>query len=200
MIDHGAGNLVSIAQGLERTGAEVVVVNRPADLDDAAGVVLPGVGATGAAMQRLDALGFSEALPQLDVPLLGICVGLQVFFQSSDEDGNRCLGLIEGTVERLRDAPRLPHIGWNDLIVLRDDPLFRDLPPRPTFYFVHSFAPVPANRAEVLAEAVYGRAFAAAVRSGQRVGVQFHPERSGRNGMRVMSNFVRMCREVADAA
>ena len=151
-------------------------------------------------MERLTAAGFAGPLVDLDVPLLGICVGLQLFFDTAEEDGTNCLGMIDGRVERLQSTPRLPHIGWNDLQVLRPDPLLVGLEERPTFYFVHSFAPVPTDSNAVIATADYGRPFAAMVRSGNRVGVQFHPERSGLNGARLLANFVDGCREVANVA
>lgn len=191
MIDHGAGNLVSVAQGLVRSGAEVEIVETPAGLVGADAVVLPGVGATGAAMSRLRETGLAPAIRDWQGPLLGICVGLQLFFGRSEEDGGNCLDLIPGSVVRLVDAPRLPHIGWNDLHDRADDPLFAGLEPDATFYFVHSYAPVPEDDAVVIARSEYGRPFVAAVRDGNRVGVQFHPERSGRHGLHILSNFVR---------
>ena len=200
IVDHGAGNLVSIAEALERTGAVARVVDRPADLAGADGVVLPGVGSSGAAMQRLTGAGFTGPLVELGVPLLGICVGLQLFFDTAEEDETSCLGMIGGRVERLEGTPRLPHIGWNDLRVLRSDPLLAGLEERPTFYFVHSFAPVPLDPDAVIAVAEYGASFAAMVRLGSRVGVQFHPERSGHNGARLLANFVAACKEATDAA
>lgn len=200
LVDHGAGNLVSIGQGLARAGAEVVVAESPGDLAGTAGVVLPGVGATGAAMQRLAAAGMVEALRRVQAPLLGICVGVQLFFEWSEEDGERCLGLFPGAVRRLAAAPRLPHIGWNELRFTRSDPLFGGIADGATFYFVHSYVPHPADPAVVIAESEYGEPFVAAVRSGTRVGVQFHPERSGPDGLRVLANFVAECAEAADAA
>ncbi len=200
VVDHGAGNLVSIAQGLRRTGADVTVATEPEALAGAAGIVLPGVGATAAAMRRLHEAGFVEPLRAWDGPLLGICVGLQLFFEASDEDGAECLGLLPGRVERLRNAPRLPHIGWNDVQLTRSDPLFDGIPSGEPFYFVHSYAPAPADASVVLARTDHGGAFAAAVRSGSRCGVQFHPERSAAAGLRVLGNFVAECREARRAA
>ncbi len=188
LIDHGAGNLVSIGQGLERTGAQVSVVAGPADLDGMEALVLPGVGTTGATMSRLRQAGLVEPLRNWEGPLLGICVGMQLFFTSSDEDDSRCLNLDRGTVRRLEGAPLLPHIGWNDMR-FGDDPLFAEIPPDAAFYFVHSYAPQPDDPSLVIARAEYPRPFAAAVRNGRRVGVQFHPERSGEHGLRLLSNF-----------
>ena len=194
VIDHGAGNLVSISQGLERAGARVAVATGPDDLAGAQAVVLPGVGAPGAAMRRLTGEGLVEPLKAWRGPLLGICIGLQLFFEVSDEDGQACLGLDRGRVRRLEDAPLLPHIGWNDLTFPGNgrgrDPLFRGIPPEATFYFVHSYAPAPEDPAITIAYAEYPHPFTAAVRSARRIGVQFHPERSGDHGLRVLANFV----------
>jgi len=199
VVDHGAGNLVSIAQGLERAGASVVVTGTPDGLQGVDGVVLPGVGTTGAAMDRLTAAGLVEPLRAWDGPLLGICVGLQLFFEHSEEDGTDALGLMPGRVRRLEGTPLLPHIGWND-VSFDSDPIFAGIPDDATFYFVHSFAVVPEDRRAIVAETEYGRSFVAAVRSGNRIGVQFHPERSGPAGLAMLANFVTACRERARAA
>jgi imidazole glycerol phosphate synthase glutamine amidotransferase subunit len=199
VIDHGAGNLVSIAQGLARAGATVDVVETPDAIGDAVGIVLPGVGTTGAAMDRLDAAGFVQPLRDWDRPLLGICVGLQLFFDHSEEDGTDALGLIRGRVSALDSAPLLPHIGWND-VIFGDDPLFAGVPDQATFYFVHSYAVVPEDHEIVIARTEYGKEFVAAARSGNRVGVQFHPERSGAAGLRMLANFVAECERARDAA
>ena len=199
VVDHGAGNLVSIAQGLARAGADVAVVTNPDEIGNVAGIVLPGVGTTGAAMDRLIAAGFVEPLREWPGPLLGICVGLQLFFEHSEEDGTDALAVMAGRVSRLANAPLLPHIGWND-VTLTADPLFAGIAPGSTFYFVHSFAVVPEDPSVVIATTEYGGDFVAAARSGNRVGVQFHPERSGAAGLRILSNFVSECERSRNAA
>ena len=146
-------------------------------------------------MTRLDATGMSDQLRTWPGPLLGICVGLQLFFDRSDEDDGPCLGLIPGSVCQLERAPKLPHIGWNDVRLVRPDPLFAGLADGTTFYFVHSFAPKPFDPESVIAEATHGSRFVAAIRDGNRVGVQFHPERSGTDGLIVLANFVAECRD-----
>ncbi len=194
VIDHGAGNLVSITQGLERAGSRARTVTEPAELEGIEGIVLPGVGVPGMAMARLVDSGLASSLARWRSPLLGICVGLQLFFESSDEDRKPCLGVEAGIVRRLQDAPLLPHIGWNDLdYPLKPgsrDPIFAGIKPQAPFYFVHSYAPVPRDRSIVIAYARYRSRFVAAIRNGSRIGVQFHPERSGTAGLRLLSNFV----------
>lgn len=189
VIDHGAGNLVSMANALEAVGAEVLVTTRARDLAAADGVVLPGVGHTGAAMRNLRAEGLVDPLRELTTPLLGVCVGLQLFFEGSEEDDEPCLGLIAGRVERLRDAPTLPHMGWNPVTVTQPDPLFDGIADRTPFYFVHSFTPVPADDDRTIATTEHGRRFCVAARQGTIVGTQFHPERSGTPGLRLLRNW-----------
>ncbi|MDH3247475.1 MAG: imidazole glycerol phosphate synthase subunit HisH [Acidimicrobiia bacterium] len=189
VVDHGAGNLVSIGQGLARAGADIVMATAPSDLVGVDSVVLPGVGATRTVMDGIDAAGMRGPLTDLDVPLFGICVGMQVLFDSSDEDDAECLGLIPGVVRKLRNTPSLPHIGWNDLTIERPDPLFESVPDEPV-YFVHSYAPEPTDPSTVVATSEHGERFVAAVRSGAVSGTQFHPERSGRVGLAIMANVV----------
>ena len=187
IIDHGAGNLVSVVNALATLGEQTCVVTEPGQLENTDAIVLPGVGATRSAMKQLTATGMHEAIRQWDRPLLGICVGLQLLFDTSDEDGQACLGLIPGTVEVLSARP-LPHMGWNNVNHTRD-PLFSGIPDGEPFYFVHSYAPIPKDRSQIIATANHGGPFVAAARSGQRVGVQFHPERSGAAGLRLLGNF-----------
>jgi glutamine amidotransferase len=200
VVDHGAGNLVSIGRGLERAGAHVVLADGPAAFAGVEGVVLPGVGTTGAAMRRLRAEGLVAPLRAWEGPLLGICVGLQLLFDWSDEhEGGECLGLVRGSVRRLDAAPLLPHIGWND-VSSTEHPIFTGVPQGTPFYFVHSFAPVPDDPAATIGTTEYGSRFVSAVASGNRIGVQFHPERSATAGLRVLGNFVTICAETARAA
>jgi glutamine amidotransferase len=198
IIDHGAGNLVSVVNAFTTIGEQPIIVTDPHQLESVDGVVLPGVGATSPAMNKLSATGLDASLRTWRGPLLGICVGLQLLFDSSDEDGQPCLGLIEGTVEAL-DARPLPHMGWND-VRHTDDPLFAGIPSGEPFYFVHSYAPVPKRKDQIIATADHGGTFVAAARSGDRVGVQFHPERSGAAGLHVLSNFAETVSQVRRVA
>ncbi len=193
IIDHGAGNLVSVTNAFVALGEQARIVTDPRELAATDAVVLPGVGATSPAMERMAATGMDLALRNWEGPLLGICVGLQLFFDSSAEDDQPCLGLLPGTVRKLNGRP-LPHMGWND-VEHKDDPLFDGIPNGELFYFVHSYAPVPEDPSVVIATAEHGDRFVAATRSGLRVGVQFHPERSAVAGMRVLSNFVASAQE-----
>ena len=187
IIDHGAGNLVSVVNALTLIGEDPIVVTEPHQLEGVDGIVLPGVGATSPAMAKLTDTNLDASLRTWEGPLLGICVGLQLLFDSSDEDGQPCLGLIEGTVKVL-DATPLPHMGWND-VHHTNDPLFTGIPSGEPFYFVHSYAPVPRRKDQIIATADHGGVFVAAARSGNRVGVQFHPERSGPAGLHLLANF-----------
>ena len=203
VVDYGAGNLVSIDEALRAAGAEVVLAHREADLADADALVVPGVGAARPAMDRLRRRGLVEPIRRwiaADRPFLGICLGMQLLFDGSDEDGAPTLGVLAGRTARLIDAPRLPHIGWNTVRRRREHPLFAGVAHDAPFYFVHSYAPVPAGPAAadiVLARTDHGGDFVSAVASGRLAGVQFHPERSGRDGLVVLANFVALARRAA---
>ena len=198
VIDHGAGNLVSMEQALRRVGADPQRIDAAADLSSFEGVVLPGVGATGAAMRTMTTRGLTGSVLAYDGPLLGVCVGMQLLFDHSDEDANQCLGLIPGTVARL-DATPLPHMGWNE-VSANDEPLL-DGPEAGPFYFVHSYAVRPSDADVVTGTTQYeSESFASVVRSGRITGVQFHPERSGDAGLSVLANFVSTCADVRHVA
>jgi glutamine amidotransferase len=199
VVDYGAGNLVSIEQALAAAGANVVLARRAAALEEADGVVVPGVGAAGAAMARMRRRGLDDPIRKWIAagrPFLGICLGLQLLFEGSDEDGARALGVLPGRTALLAGAPRLPHIGWNQVERVGTHPLFAGIAVDADFYFVHSYAAVPAPGAErmVLAHTAHGERFVSAVAQGSVAGVQFHPERSGRDGLRLLANFVGLVR------
>ena len=197
VVDYGAGNLVSIEQALSRVGAVVTVGRDGEVLRDADALVVPGVGAAGPAMARLERYGLIEPVRSWIAssrPYLGICLGLQLLFEGSDEDGATTLGVLPGRTVRLVEAPTLPHIGWNQVERRREHPLFDGIADGADFYYVHSYAgePAPARADTVLATTDHGRPFVAAVAAGPLLGVQFHPERSGEDGLRLLANFVRI--------
>jgi glutamine amidotransferase len=195
VVDYGAGNLVSIEQGLTASGAEVVVARDPETLAGADAIVVPGVGAAAPAMDRLRDAGFVDPIVDwiaADKPFLGVCLGLQLLFEMSDEDGAQTFGVLAGRTRRLDEAPTLPHIGWNQVVRRRDHALFDGIADGADFYFVHSYAGSPAETADgiILAETEHGARFVSAVARSNLLGVQFHPERSGDDGLRLLANFV----------
>lgn len=190
LIDAGGANIGSVRYALERLGASARLSADPGEIASAERVILPGVGAAGAGMARLRELGLVELVRSLRQPLLGVCLGMQLLFEASDEGDTECLGLLPGRVRLLAGAPgiRVPHMGWNTLGLLRDDPLLAGISPDDSAYFVHSYAaPVTAD---TLASCTHGDTFAAVVRRGNRIGAQFHPERSAAVGARVLANFL----------
>ncbi len=203
VVDYGAGNLVSIDQALASTGATVAVVRNSAELDAANALLVPGVGAAAPAMDRLVRRRLVDPIRDwiaAERPFLGICLGLQLLFDGSDEDGAATLGVVPGRTVRLTDPPTLPHTGWNQVERVRQHPLFDGIAPGADFYFVHSYAGVPsvddtAATPLTLARTGHGGTFVSAIARGRLVGVQFHPERSGRDGLRLLGNFVRCVRK-----
>ena len=187
LVDLGYGNIGSIEIALKRLGAEVLRTADPEAIRAAERVVLPGVGAAGYAMGRIDALGLRETLTRLEQPLLGICLGMQLLFEASEEDGASCLGLIPGRVRRLDPAPGrpVPHMGWSRLETRGPD---MGLARGEFVYFAHSFACDDGPHS--LAVADYGRPIPAVVRRGNVLGAQFHPERSSAAGARFLAAFL----------
>ncbi|KRT63882.1 MAG: imidazole glycerol phosphate synthase glutamine amidotransferase subunit HisH [Chloroflexi bacterium CSP1-4] len=193
VVDHGAGNLVSVRAALEAAGAVVTIASRPSGLAGVSLIVVPGVGASRPAMARLRRSGLDDAIrASLDdgAWYLGICLGLQLLFERSEEDGAELLGLLGGTVRPIVGAPRLPHIGWNAIERRRRHSLLEGIPDGAAAYFVHSFVGVPDDPSVVLAQTEHGGRFPSVVASGRLLGTQFHPERSGSRGLRLLANAV----------
>jgi glutamine amidotransferase len=203
VIDYGMGNRRSVQKALEHVGADVALTSDHDELRACDGLVLPGVGAFPKAMRNLRELGLIElilARAHEGTPLLGICLGMQLLFDGSEELGTTPgLGLVGGEVTRLQAGGlRIPHIGWNEVRFERSSSLLADLPePGCPFYHVHSYAARPADRDAVVGTTEYGERFATIVGRGSVFGVQFHPEKSSVNGLRLLDDFVRICAGVA---
>ena len=199
VVDYGMGNRRSVEKALEHVGAHASVSSDPVALRAAAGLVVPGVGAFPRAMDNLRELGLDELFRErvaAGTPVLGICLGMELAFDYSTEQGGTAgLGIIPGEVRALQAGRlKLPHIGWNEVRFERTgSPLIADLPQRCAFYHVHSFAPVPTHPEHVLGVAEYGAPFVSAVEKGSFYGVQFHPEKSSAAGLRLLANFAGIC-------
>ena len=190
IIDSGGANIASLRFAIERLGVDAELTTNPATVRAATHVILPGVGAAADCMARLERAGLVETIRDLRQPMLGICVGMQLLFESSEEGAVSCLGLLPGQVRRLpnhADLP-VPHIGWNQLEFTRESALLEGVAPREYVYFVHSFA-APLSELTI-ATTSYGEAFSAIVQRDNIYGAQFHPERSARVGARVLRNFL----------
>jgi imidazole glycerol-phosphate synthase subunit HisH len=197
ILDYGMGNIRSVEKAFEKVGARTLVTSSPSDIDGSDGVVLPGVGAFPRAMARIGELGLDDAVRSSVAdgrPLLGICLGLQLLFESSTEhEGAAGLGLLEGEVVEIPAGGRkVPHIGWAAVTWHRPSALTGGLRPGEPFYFVHSFVARPTSD-EVIGTATYGGEFACVAGKGDVYGVQFHPEKSSSAGLRLLENFAGIC-------
>jgi glutamine amidotransferase len=201
IIDYQAGNLTSVERALRHLGADCQISRDPEFIAAAERIVFPGVGAAGSCMNSLRALGLDRVLREAVAagkPVLGICIGCQVVFERSEEDLATCLGLLPGEVVRFpADMPapeggvlKVPHMGWNGVEWQRPHPVFAGVHPQAEFYFVHSYYPRPADPALVVGTTHYGLTFASAVAWGSLVAVQFHVEKSGRPGLKILENFL----------
>jgi imidazole glycerol-phosphate synthase subunit HisH len=189
IINYKAGNLASVSNALERLGAEHIITNKRSELDSAEAVIFPGVGHAQAAMKSLEENQLVNWLKQTDKPLLGICLGMQLLFDSSDEGDTDCLGIIPGRLRLFDNSQvKVPHMGWNDFRNLKQHPFTERLSTDDYFYHVHGFyAPVTPF---TIATCEYGIEFTSIVARDNFIGVQFHPEKSGRNGAKLLQGFL----------
>jgi glutamine amidotransferase len=205
IVDYGMGNLRSVEKALEKVGVPAVVSSHRDDVLNATALVVPGVGAFGDAMEELSRLDLVVPLRQRaadGVPILGICLGLQIFFEESEEaPGVPGLGLVQGRVRRFSPAAglKIPHMGWNALNIRAGTRLFEGVPDGAYVYFVHSYFVAPTDEQVVAATTAYGVRFAAAIETRNIFGVQFHPEKSQRTGLNILANFGRIIGEAAAA-
>ena len=196
VVDYEMGNLRSVQKALESSGGKVTVTSDPKVIAKADAVVLPGVGAFGAAVSNLQERGLMDVLKQTivkDKPFLGICLGLQLLFEESDEaPGIEGLNVIPGRVAAMKGQVKIPHMGWNQVGYEKKSPLFKGISEDSFFYFVHSFAVVPEQDQDTVGTTEYAGSFVSAVGKGNVFGVQFHPEKSQTKGLRLLKNFIRL--------
>ncbi len=195
IIDYGAGNLRSVANAVARLGYQPSITSQAKDLSQAQAVILPGVGAAGDTMASLRNLGLVRPIKQLiadDRPFFGVCIGLQVLFDGTEESGGHdCLRVIAGQVKKLPDGLKVPHMGWNQVKQRLTHPLFEGIPDEANFYFVHSYYGVPEDKSLVAGETEYGIIMGSVIVRSNLVATQFHPEKSGEHGLKMYDNFLR---------
>lgn len=192
IVDSGGANLISISSAVSRLGYEVIVSSSIRDIEQASHIILPGVGSAQTVMNRLHTLGLVEVLKIMTQPLLGICVGMQILFEFSEEGATPCLDILKGTVKKLPITANLclPHMGWNTIKICASSKLMQGIPQHAYVYYVHNFAAL--NSSNLIAETDYGAAFSAVVQSRNYMGVQFHPERSASIGRQILKNFLEL--------
>jgi glutamine amidotransferase len=197
IIDYKAGNLTSVQLAFEHIGCEVKITDKAAEIRRAEKIVFPGVGAAKAAMDNLRKLKLLETIKKIiaeGVPFFGICIGMQVMFETSEEDGRtECLGILPGSVKKFKSSDKfckIPQIGWNTVKIVKPHPIFDGIEDQSEFYFVHSFYPWPAKKEIIIGQTDYADAvFASAAGKENLVATQFHPERSGKIGLKLLENF-----------
>lgn len=203
IVDYQAGNLRSVQKALERFGVRPVISSDPKDIEEADGVVFPGQGAAGPAMRNLEARELAEPIKRYigdGRPFLGVCLGLQLLLEGSDEHDEACLGVLPGRVRRLPSTVKIPQMGWNRVEILSPHPIFSGVPDGSYFYFVHSYYADPEDSTVVAGTSTYGLRFTSAVARDNLVAVQFHPEKSGATGLRLYASFIDMVNTAGSAA
>ena len=193
IIDYDAGNIESIRNALKKIGCEPVTTNNSKDLFKAKAIIFPGQGSFPAAMKKLNKNGIDKTLIELinnKMPFIGICLGLQLMFTKSEEGECKGLDLFKGTVPKIPDSVKVPHIGWNNVSFNKSHPIFNGIPDNSYFYFLHSYYVNPDNLDNIIAQTNYGLEFCSAYAYENYVGLQFHPERSGDYGLKIYQNFI----------
>jgi glutamine amidotransferase len=196
IIDYGASNLRSVANAIAKLGYQPRITSDPGEVLKAQAVILPGVGAAADTMANLKRLKLASPIRQLATegrPFLGVCIGLQVLFTSTEEGGgHECLGIIPGQVRRLPPGLKIPHMGWNQVRQTISHPIFEGIPDEANFYFVHSYYVEPEDRSLVAGETEYGVRLCSVIAQGNLIATQFHPEKSGETGLRLYGNFIKL--------
>lgn len=195
VVDYGAGNLRSVAKAVERVGYLPHVTNDPREVLRARAVILPGVGASDSAMSALQQRGLVEPIKEVirgGVPFFGVCLGLQLLLDSSEEGSMPCLGVVPGRVKRFPAGLKVPHMGWNQVTLRGEHPVFEGVGSNSYFYFVHSYYAAPEDPSLVLGTTEYGIRFCSVIAVDNLVATQFHPEKSGALGLRLYENFLRL--------
>ena len=196
VVDYGAGNLFSVSRAVVNAGTRPLITSNPSYLDDAEAVIVPGVGAAADTMSNLRASGFVEPIREYIAsgrPFLGVCMGQQALFDVSEEGGeHECLGILPGRVVRFSNGLKVPHMGWNQVRIVMQHPIFEGMADGSYFYFVHSYYPQPADPDVVIGETEYGVTFASVIALDNIVATQFHPEKSGEAGLRMYANFLKI--------
>ncbi len=191
IIDYKAGNIASVQNALNKLGYESELTDHPAKIQRAEKIIFPGVGRAGTCMKELDKLGLVEVIRNIKVPFLGICLGMQLLADSSEEDEVECIGILSGKVRKFPNNVKIPQIGWNKVEFTKASPLLEGIESGNYFYFVNSFF-LPVNDRFTLGESLYGEYFSAIVNDKNFYGTQFHPEKSGEAGFQLLNNFCKL--------
>jgi glutamine amidotransferase len=192
IIDYKAGNIASVKNALERLGQSCVITSKSEEILSADGVIFPGQGRAGAAMLELQKNGIDKIIPQIAKPFLGICLGMQLLSSTSEEDGTKCFEIFQGVCRKFSPTLKIPHLGWNKVELTLKSPLTANIQNGSYFYFVHSYY-VDGLEAQIVGKTSYGFDFASIMQKDNFFAVQFHPEKSGEQGLRLLNNFCELC-------